>query len=153
MRVPAQLGETTIEHTYYGETANESSTYRVIVNDGMAVANFVIKTEQMKTCQHFADSFLGIICHMAEKYDEVLLVFDRYIETSLKEQMRTKRTKGKSTYRHVKDNSLIQNISLKDFLSYIRTKAELTEYIAEKVVCHSKSSNNRLKKIMVTSGT
>ena len=66
--------------------------------------------------------------------------------------MRTKRTKGKSTYYHVKDNTLIQNISLKDFLSDIRTKGELVEYLADKVLSHSKSSNT-LKKIMVTSGT
>ena len=45
--------------------------------------------------------------------------------------MRTKKTKGKSTYYHVKDNTLIQNISLKDFLSDIRTKGELTEYLAD----------------------
>jgi len=54
-------------------------------------------------------------------------MFDRYMKTSLKEQMRTKRTKGKSTYYHVKDTTVIRNISLKDFLSNIRTKAQLTE--------------------------
>jgi len=53
----------------------------------------------------------------------------------------------------VKHTTLIQNISLKDFLSHIRTKAELKEYLADKVVRHSKSSNNRLKKFMVTSRT
>jgi len=67
--------------------------------------------------------------------------------------MRTKRTKGKSTYYHVKKTTLIHNISLKDFLSDIRTKAELAEYLADKVVRHSRSPNNRLKKYMVTSGT
>ena len=80
-------------------------------------------------------------------------MFDRYINSSLKEQMRTKRTNGKSTYYYVKDNTLIQNISLKDFLSDIRTKGELVEYLADKVLSHSKSSNNTLKKVMVTSGT
>jgi hypothetical protein len=67
--------------------------------------------------------------------------------------MRTKRNKGKSTYYHVKHTTLIQNISLKDFLLDIRTKAELTEYLADEAVRHSRSSNNRLKKFMVTSGT
>lgn len=85
-----------------------------------------------------ASSFLEIIRSMAAKYDEVRLVFDRYINTSLKEKLRTKMTKGQSTYYHVKDNTLIQNISLKDFLSDISTKEELTEYLADKVVCHSK---------------
>jgi len=107
----------------------------------------------MKTCQDFADSFLAIICNVAANYDEVRLVLDRYMKISLKEQMRTKRTKGKSTYYHVKDTTLPQNISLNDFLSDIRTKAQLTEYLADKFVRHSRSSNNRLKKFMVTSVT
>ena len=67
--------------------------------------------------------------------------------------MRTKRTKGKSTYYHVTDTTLIQNISLKDFLSDIRTKAELTQYLANKALKHSLSLNNALKRFMVTSGT
>ena len=152
IQVPLQVADTAVEHTNVDLT-EESSAHRVIIIDGMAVVNSVSKTEQMKTCQDFADAFLQIICNMAALYEEVRLVFDRYIKTSLKEQMRTKRTKGKSTYYHVKDNTLIQYISLKDFLSDIRTKGELTEYLADKVVCHSKSSNNRLKKLMVTSGT
>jgi len=106
----------------------------------------------MKTCQDSADSFLAIICIIATNYDEVRLVFDRYMKTSLKET-RTKRTKGKSTYYHVKDTTLIRNISLKDFLSDIKTRAELTEYLANKIVCHNESSNNRLKEFMVSSGT
>ena len=53
----------------------------------------------------------------------------------------------------MKHTTLIQNISLKDFLSDVRTKAELTEYLADNVVCHSRSSNNRLKKFMVNSRT
>ena len=152
MQVPLQVADTSVEHTHVGP-AGQSSSYRVIIIDGMAVVNTVTKTEQMKTCQNFADAFLQIISNMTAQYDEVRLVFDRYIKTSLKEQMRTKRTKGKSTYCHVKDNTLIQNISLKDFLSDIRTKGELTECLADKVLHHSKSSNNRLKKLMVTSGT
>ena len=152
MQVPLQVADKAVEHTHV-DPAGESSSYRVIIIDGMAVVNSVTKMEQMKTCQNFADAFLQIICNMAAQYDEVRLVFDRYIKTSLKEQMRTKRTKEKSTYYHVKDNTLIQNISPKDFLSDIRTKGELTENLADKVLHHSKSSNNRLKKLMVTSGT
>ena len=102
-------------------------------------------------CKDFAQVFLDQLSNMAGDYDEVRLVFDRYINSSLKEQMRRKRTKGKSTYYHVKDTTLIQNISLKDFLSNIKTKAEL--YLAEKAVDHSKGPTNKLKKFIVTSGT
>ncbi len=147
MEIPLQLADTSVKHAHMEPTDGPSSS-RVIIIDGMAVVNSVTKTEEMKTCQDFSGAFIQIVCNMAAQYDEVRLVFDRYIKTSLKEQMRTKRTKGKSTYYHVKDNTLIQNISLKDFLSDIRTKDELTKYLAGKIVHHSKSCSNRLKKTL-----
>ena len=106
-----------------------------------------------KTCKQFAQVFLDQLSNMADEYDDVRLVFDRYIYSSLKEQMRRKRTKGKSTYYHFKDTTLIQNISLKDFLSNIKTKAELTTHLAAKTTDHSKGPTNKLKKFIVTSGT
>ena len=67
---------------------------------------------QYPTWKDFEQVFLDQLSNMAGDYDEVRLVFDRYINSSLKEQMRRKRTKGKSTYYHVKDITLIQNIYL-----------------------------------------
>ena len=90
MQVPLQVADTAVEHTHV-DPAGESSSYRLIIIDGMAVVNSVTKTEQMKTCQNFADVFLQIICNMAAQHDKVRLVFDQYIKTSLKEQIRTKR--------------------------------------------------------------
>ena len=150
MQEALHIADTSMEHALVDPV--DTSSHRVLIIDAMAVVNSVTKTERMKTCQDFADAFLQMICNMAAQYDDVRLVFDRYIKTSLKEQMRTKRTKGKSTYYHVKDKTLIQNIALKDFLADTRTKRELTEYLADKVVRHSKTPNNSLKKVMVTSG-
>ena len=95
------------------DTMEESLSHRVIIIDGMAVLNSISKTENIKTCQDLANVFIQMISNMSKQYDEVRLVFDRYISTSLKEQMKTKRTKGKSTYFHVKDNTLIQDIFLR----------------------------------------
>ena len=77
----------------------------------------------------------------------------KYLPPSLKEQTRRKRNHRKTTYYHIKNNILIKNISLKDFLSGTRTKDELTEYLAKKIVCNSRGPSNRLKRCMVTSGT
>ena len=52
----------------------------------------------MKTCADFAESFLSIICNMAKDYDEVRVVFDRYLTPSLKSQTRRKRNQRKTTY-------------------------------------------------------
>ena len=97
-----------------------SPKYKVIIIDGIALVNAIPNTERIKI---LVKVFLDQLSNMASDYDEVWLVFDRYyINSSLKEQMRRKRTKRKSTYYHVKDTTLIQNMSLKDFLSNINTK-------------------------------
>ena len=103
VQVPLQVAATIVEHT--NVETNQPSAYRVVIIEGMSVVDSVTKIDQMKMCQDFADFFLAIICKMAANYDEVRLVFDRYMKTSLKEQMRTNRTKGKSTYYHVKDTT------------------------------------------------
>ena len=126
---------------------------RILIVDGMAVVNSITKTDSMKTCADFADAFLSILCKMVEDFDEIRLVFDRYIEASLKNQTRKKRANRKTTYYHVKDNTLIKNIPIKDFLSDSRTKKELTDYLAQKVISHSKSKANLLRRCLVTSGT
>ena len=130
-----------------------SPKYQVIIIYGMALINAIPKTERIMTCKDFAQVFLDQLSNMADEYDEVRLVFDRCINSSLKGQMKRKRTKGKSTYYHVKDTTLMQNISLNDFLSNIKTKAELTAYLAAKTTDHSKGRTNKLKKFIVTSGT
>ena len=95
VQLSLQVAAITVEHT--NVETNQPSAYRVVIIEGMSVVDSVTKIDQMKMCQDFADFFLAIICKMAANYDEVRLVFDRYMKTSLKEQMRTKRTKGKST--------------------------------------------------------
>ena len=74
-----------------------SPKYKVIIIDGMALINAIPNTERIKTGKDFAQAFLDQLSNMADEYDEVRMVFDRYINSSLKEQMRRKRTKGKST--------------------------------------------------------
>ena len=119
----------------------------------MALVNSVSKTDQMKTCDDFAQAFIERLSTISANYDEVRLVFDKYIDSSLKDTMRQKRTKGKSTYYRVTDSTVIQNITLTNFLSNIKTKAELTEYLAMKCLAYSKSPVSKMKKFLVTSGT
>ena len=67
--------------------------------------------------------------------------------------MRRKRTKGKSTYYRIMETTLIQNISMKDFLSNIKAEAELTSHQAAKTINHNDGPTNTFKKFIVTSGT
>ena len=101
----------------------------MIIIDGMALVNAIPKTERIKICNDFAQVFLDQLSNMAGDSYEVRLVFDIYIYQHLS---KNKWTKGKSTYYHVKDTTLIQNISLKNLFSNIKTKIELTTYLAAK---------------------
>jgi len=76
---------------------------RVIIIDGMALVNSVSKTDQMKTCNDIAQAFIERVSTISANYDQVRLVFDQYVNSSLKDTMRQKRTKGKSTYYHIVD--------------------------------------------------
>ena len=44
--------------------------------------------DNMKTCRDFAESFLDKLINLVANYDDVRLVFDSYLNTSLKDQMR-----------------------------------------------------------------
>ena len=93
MKTPLQLANTVVEQTHMA-TMDESLAHRVIIIGRMAVVNSISKTEKIKTCQDLANVFIQMICNMSNQYDEVRLVFDRYISTSLKEQMRTRGRRG-----------------------------------------------------------
>ena len=58
---------------------HEISSERILIIDGMAVVNSVVKTEKMKTCADFAELFILIISSMAKDYHKVGVVFDRYL--------------------------------------------------------------------------
>ena len=61
----------------------------------MALVNAIKKTSDIRTCDDFANAFINLLIKSSTGYEEVHLVFDRYLENSLKQHMRNKRTKGK----------------------------------------------------------
>ena len=70
---------------------------------------------------------------MAAAYDELRILFDQYVAGSLKEKTREKRTnKSIAVHYHVNDSTDIKNMT--NFLAHIKTKAELTVYLAKKLM-------------------
>ena len=82
----------------------------------MALVNSINKTDQIIYGSDFANPFTEKLVNISIGYNEVRLVFDHYKDSSLKKQVRKKQTKGKSPYYCIHDNSMIRNITLKDFL-------------------------------------
>ena len=59
----------------------------------MTVAN-QIDFKTLNTCKDFAIAFMSRIGDMVSRYTEVRLIFDRYLEQSLKVRTRKARTAG-----------------------------------------------------------
>ena len=107
---------------------------RVLVIDAMAVVQCIKKTPSMTTILHLKTAFNARIERMAIGYMEVRVIFDRYVEGSLKEKTRKKRATSvaDATAGHVvHDGMSINTISLKQLLSCTSTKHSLTCYLGK----------------------
>ena len=95
--------------------ANDTSKNKksIIIFDGMALVNSIQKTECMKTYKDFAEVFLANLVQASHGYNEVRLVFDCYMQGSLKEKMWEKRTGGNEIQYHVDDRTVLSHIPLK----------------------------------------
>ena len=89
--------------------------------------------EKIKRCDEFATSFINIIKRDSLSYNEVRIIFDRYILSSLKTSMRTKRSNGIAARYKVTDKTNIEHLTTKQFFANIETKNDLTMYLAKKV--------------------
>ena len=81
--------------------------------------------------------FLGNDC------SDIRLVFDRYETNSLKARTRRKRTSGNEIKYKISDEGKIANITLKQLLSHVDTKKDLTAYLAQKTIKALKETNKR----------
>ena len=82
-----------IEDGIEGYDATLTSPDKVIILDGMAVVNQVDMTN-LNTCKDFATAFVNRLQRMVSGYSEVQLIFDRYLQESLKSRTRDIRTSG-----------------------------------------------------------
>ena len=83
-------------------------------------------------------------------YDEIILVFDTYLENSLKNATRDKRRQGKAPIQYqVRDDTNIKHIPMSRFLSHEKTKADLTSFLAAKILEYNMGST----KLIITSAS
>ena len=128
---------------------------KVIILDGMAIVNALPKEKDpefvVNTCKDLSELFIRHLVSKCHGYDEVRLVFDRYVKESLKWMTREGRNKGvKSTQYRIQDSTIIKDVKLKDLLSDVNTKKDLTIYLSEKSITYSRSPSSELDKFMVT---
>ena len=113
-------------------SSSSASTSSILIIDAMCIVNMVTGNN-ITTGQQFAEQFVSRIAEMAYPYDEVRIVFDQYVDGSLKQHTRDRRT-GKTTPVHYIVNNSTEIKNMKVFMAHIKTKAELTSYLSEKVL-------------------
>ena len=91
----------------------------VVIIDAMVLLNKKQITPQMKTCSEIKTVFKNRLLQEASEFDDMRLVFDRYLNYSLKEQCREKRTSGRQIKYIIRDSTPLEGIKPEDFLSHI----------------------------------
>ena len=108
-------------------TDDNLSQGKVIIFDSMAAMNKIsITKSKTQMCADFVEVFVDRILDQSFRYNEVRVIFDRYIEGSLKAQTMVGRTRVYSTVFQVHDEIKIDNLKTKTFLPSIETKNDLT---------------------------
>ena len=107
---------------------------RVLIVDAMEVVQSITKTTKMTKVIHFQEEFLKGISKLMKGYDEGRIVFDKYLDQSLKNKTRLIRSKSSAEYAVHPDMSL--TMSIKDLLSASSTKRRLTVMLAEATLDH-----------------
>lgn len=120
--------------------AHQANSWVAIV-DGMGELQALDKTIAVKTCEDLADVFTQKIQRKYWQYDELHVVFDTYLDKSIKNLPRGKRLHGGvATQYKICDTTDISKINMKKLLSHTRTKDELTTYLAHKMLSHAKKA-------------
>ena len=96
----------------------------------------VVRVKNLSVC------FNDRLMNLTRSFDEVIVVSNTYKADSLKSTTRQKRRKGKDPVQYqVRDETSNRHITTSRFLSYEQTKADLTEYLAEKTLDYDKDSS------------
>ena len=122
-----------------GTSINDSSLENLAIIDAMAILQSVNKSSQIKKMKGFRETFLKKIGKRTEEYNEVNVIFDEYIENSLKYKTRATRVTCKAAaevHYRINDNMSLASIILKNFPSSTKTKQSLTAYLADDLLKH-----------------
>ena len=106
------------------------------------------KFSSVVTVRDLSECFNDSLLKLTRDFDEAIVVFDTYRVDSLKNRTRQKRRKGNDHVQYqVPDETNIRNTTLSRFLSHDQTKADLTAYLAEKILDYNRDS----PKLIITS--
>ena len=121
---------------------------KVAIVDAMAEVQSLQKPAYITNCNQQSDQFSSQILQNYSEADEVHLVFDRYdMHTSLKTDMRERRQEASQRYTTTLQIPPILRKSQWQESCHIKTKSELTNYLAKKILAKAHAQ----KKSMIVS--
>ena len=109
--------------------------FNVAAVDAMEIVQNLMKSPDVKT---FSDLMAMVFCKEINERvfqsDIAVIAFDTYHQQSLKWATRSIRLGDKTPFQFaVNDTANIEDVTLKDILSHVMTKRELTTYFTEKL--------------------
>ena len=116
--------------------------------DGMALVAGIGKPHGIQTFGDYAVAFQRAVSNTGSLYQEIHVVFDRYVDGSIKSRTRQRRTKTTRPIRWVIENGSVplpQN--WQNFLALPDNKSDLSRFLSEHIVAHAPPD-----KIIVTGG-
>ena len=124
---------------------------KIALVDGMVVLQKMTKKPAtVVTVMDLSECFNARLMSLTRDCDEIILVFDTYKADSLKSTTREKRRQGKDPVQYlIRDDTSIKHIPMSRFLSHDKTKADLTEYLAARMLEYNKDSS----KLVITSAS
>ena len=133
------------EHPVMSDLVEQDQGMTVAILDAMALVQSFEKPGSVHNCSDLAELFCNSILEKHNRIDELHLIFDQYLPHSLKSNIRVKRKGNQEEVAyHICDTTKITNIPMKQLLSSTKTKAELTRYLAEKMIAKATVCGRRV---------
>lgn len=118
---------------------------KVAVLDAMAELHLYAKSSEVKSCGDLAKEFYSMIKKKYKLFDEIHVVFDTYLERSLKNFTRCKRQGSElPTQFKICTDTNIQNTTMKKLLSHSKTKSDLSEFLSRKIIEYGQNDGMKM---------
>ena len=120
------------------------------INGMVLVQKLSKKQATVVTVKDLSGCFNDRLMQMTKKFEEIILIFDTYMTNSVKRATREKRRQGNPTIQYrVRDDTNVGHIPMSRFLSHDKTKVDLTDCLATKIL----EFNRRSSKLIIMSAS
>src|SRR6218665_3392631 len=128
------------------DTTQDVPSRKIALVDGMVLLQQMTKKPAtIVTVKDLSECFNNRVLSLTRDWVEILLVFDTYRDYSLKSATRDKKRQGRALIQYqVRDDTNIKHIPINRFLSHDKTKADLTNYLAAKILEYNRAAQERV---------